>query len=88
MPASGGHSRWSTVEDGLIIDLSRYKDVAVDPQNHEVTISGGVLMKELQLALAEEQQMTSTRREHRTVPKAPIYPQRWQTTIPLAQSHI
>lgn len=63
VPASGGHSSWSTIDDGLIIDLSRYKDVAVDPQRHEVTISGGVLMKELQLALAEKHQMTSTCRE-------------------------
>lgn len=43
----------------MIIDLCRYKDVVVDPSQHTVSIRGGVLMKELQIALSEKNQFTS-----------------------------
>lgn len=59
VPATGGHSPWSTVRDGLIIDLSHYKDVKVDSEARTVTVKGGVLMKELQLALSEKKLFTS-----------------------------
>ncbi|KAG8526328.1 uncharacterized protein KY384_000321 [Bacidia gigantensis] len=59
VPASGGHSEWSTVEDGIIIDLSKYKQVSVDADQRTVTVRGGVLMKELQIALSEQGQFTA-----------------------------
>ena len=62
MPATGGHSQWSTVEDGMVIDMSRYKETIVDPVGHTVAVRGGVLMKELQLALSEKGQFTSRKR--------------------------
>ena len=65
VPATGGHSQWSTVEDGMVIDMSRYKETMVDPEGHIVAVRGGVLMKELQLALSEEAQFTSRMRGSR-----------------------
>ena len=62
MPATGGHSQWSMVEDGLVIDMSRYKEIIVHRDEHTVTVRGGVLMKELQLALSEKGQFTSRKR--------------------------
>lgn len=59
VPATGGHSPWSTIENGIIIDLSRFKDVRVDTDQQLVTVKGGVLMKELQIALSESNQFTS-----------------------------
>ena len=60
MPATGGHSPWSTVENGIVIDLSRYKEVMVDRSKQSVIVRGGVLMKELQIALSEQGQFTGT----------------------------
>ncbi|KAL8716457.1 MAG: hypothetical protein Q9220_000364 [cf. Caloplaca sp. 1 TL-2023] len=57
--ATGGHSQWSTVEDGVIIDLSQYREIVVDVDEHAVTVRGGVLMKELQVALSEKHQFTT-----------------------------
>jgi len=62
VPAAGGHSTWSTVENGMIIDLSLYKEIRVDPNQRTVAVQGGVLMKELQLALSEKGQFTSISR--------------------------
>lgn len=59
MPATGGHSPWSTIQHGMIVDLSRFKDVIVDTDRHTVTVKGGILMKELQVALSRESQFTS-----------------------------
>ncbi|KAI4243011.1 MAG: hypothetical protein L6R40_003702 [Gallowayella cf. fulva] len=59
VPATGGHSPWSTIENGIIIDLSRFKDVRVDTDQQLVTVKGGVLMKELQIALSESNQFTT-----------------------------
>lgn len=59
VPATGGHSQWSTIKDGMIIDMSRYKETIIDPEGHTVAVRGGVLMKELQLALSEKGQFTS-----------------------------
>ena len=58
VPACGGHSKWSTVKDGLIIDLSKYKHVEVN-LNETATIKGGVLMKDLQVALSKEGRFAS-----------------------------
>lgn len=59
--ASGGHSPWSTIEEnGFILDLSLYKDVVVEPSKNIATVKGGLLMKELQVALNKEGQFTST----------------------------
>ena len=44
----------------MIIDLSQYKEVEVHSDQQEVIIRGGVLMKELQIALSKENQFTST----------------------------
>lgn len=46
----------------MVIDMSHYKEVVVDPDQHTVAVRGGVLMKELQLALGEKRQFTSMRR--------------------------
>lgn len=43
----------------MVIDLSHFKDVAVDTNQHLMTVRGGVLMKELQIALSEKNQFTS-----------------------------
>ncbi|MCJ1311794.1 hypothetical protein MMC25_005467 [Agyrium rufum] len=59
VPACGGHSTYSTVKDGFIIDLRRYKDIVVDSSRNTVTVKGGILMKELQLALAKENLITT-----------------------------
>ncbi|KAL8724367.1 MAG: hypothetical protein Q9166_007988 [cf. Caloplaca sp. 2 TL-2023] len=59
VPATGGHSPWSTIENGMVIDLSRFKNVSVDANQHKVAVRGGVLMKELQLALSERGQFTT-----------------------------
>ena len=57
VPATGSHSPWSTInKHGFILDLSRYKAVIVDASSHTVTIKGGLLMKELQVALSKEGQ--------------------------------
>ena len=64
VPATGGHSTWSTVASGLIIDFSHYKEVVVDASQRTVAIRGGVLMKELQLALSENGQFTSMFWDH------------------------
>lgn len=43
----------------MIIDLSHFKDVSIDTNQQLVTVKGGVLMKELQIALSEKNQFTS-----------------------------
>ncbi|KAI0835703.1 FAD-binding domain-containing protein [Hypoxylon sp. FL0890] len=41
VPASGGHSPWSTIgTDGIVIDLALCKGVEVDPQKNLVTVKG------------------------------------------------
>ena len=44
----------------MIIYMSRYKETIIDPDGHYVAVRDGVLMKELQLALSEKEQFTST----------------------------
>lgn len=46
---SGGHSfgGWSTCDDGLVIDLSRMKDITVNSGKRTVRASAGVLSQEL-----------------------------------------
>lgn len=48
----------------MIVDLSQYKEISVDPSQRTVAVRGGVLMKEMQLALSEKGQFTSTSRSH------------------------
>lgn len=58
--SSGGHSSYSTIkENGFILDLSSYKDIALNLATNTVTVRGGVLMKELQVALNKDGQFTS-----------------------------
>ncbi|KAI1411879.1 FAD-binding domain-containing protein [Hypoxylon sp. FL1857] len=60
VPASGGHSPWSTIgKDGIVIDLALYKGVEVDPEKNLVTVKGGTLMKELQSAMHPHKQFTA-----------------------------
>ncbi|KAI9698854.1 MAG: hypothetical protein M1820_007361 [Bogoriella megaspora] len=59
VPATGGHSPWSTVENGIIIDLGKHQGVEVDAAQHVATAKGGILMKEFQLALSKEGQFTT-----------------------------
>ncbi|KAI4116242.1 MAG: hypothetical protein LQ345_003305 [Seirophora villosa] len=59
VPVTGGHSLWSTIEDGLVIDLSQYKSISVEADQHRVSVRGGVLMKELQLELSKQGQFTT-----------------------------
>ena len=51
----GGHSvaGTSSSQDGLVIDLSRMKDVSVDPVAKTVTVQGGATWKEVDEAAAE-----------------------------------
>lgn len=57
VPASGGHSTWSSIgSEGIVIDLSRFKGVTVDSEARRVTVYGGTLMKEFQLALHPHKQ--------------------------------
>lgn len=61
VPKSGGHSQWSTIgQDGIIIDLSHYKDIYYNKEKEDnlVTVKGGTLMKELQTALHGRRQFT------------------------------
>ncbi|KAK7737330.1 hypothetical protein SLS53_006633 [Cytospora paraplurivora] len=52
VPASGGHSPFSTIDQGgVVLELNRYKGVEVDASKNRATIKGGTLMKELQVAL-------------------------------------
>ncbi|KAI5859276.1 FAD-binding domain-containing protein [Durotheca rogersii] len=60
VPASGGHSPWSTIgKDGIIIDLSRYKGVAYDAAENVATVRGGTLMTDLQAALHPHRQFAA-----------------------------
>lgn len=60
VPTIGGHSPWSTIDKkGIIIDLRKFKEIEPNEQNHTVIVRGGVLMKELQLALFEKNEFTS-----------------------------
>lgn len=57
--ATGGHSNWSTInDDGFILDLGLYKAAVPDLSTNSVTITGGLLMKELQVALSKVGQFT------------------------------
>lgn len=63
--ACGGHSAWSTIDnEGFVLDLSLYKDVALNPSSNTATVKGGVLMKELQVALNKEGRFTSILHSH------------------------
>lgn len=54
VPRSGGHSEWSTIgEDGIIIDLSKYKGIEVDAPNRKATLKGSILSKQVAVALAD-----------------------------------
>ncbi|OCL05429.1 FAD-binding domain-containing protein [Glonium stellatum] len=50
---SGGHSEWSTIdESGVIIDLSKYSGIDVDPEARKATLKGSILSKQVAVALA------------------------------------
>ena len=51
--AAEGHSPWSTVKKVVVIDLSRYKGISIQVNIHTATVWGGILIKELQVALCE-----------------------------------
>lgn len=69
VPASGGHSLWSTInEDGFILDLSLYKDIVAEPSKNIVTVKGGVLMKDFQVALNKVGQFTSKLSQYSHIP--------------------
>ncbi|KAI0006670.1 FAD-binding domain-containing protein [Xylariaceae sp. FL0662B] len=60
VPVSGGHSQWSSIgQNGIIIDLSRYKGVTVDAANNLATVRGGTRMKELQITLHSHEQFAA-----------------------------
>ena len=56
--ASGGNSLWSTINEGMVMDLSYYKGVFVDATSRTAIVRGGALMKDLQVALSEKGQFT------------------------------
>lgn len=84
---TGGHSPWSTIENGIIIDLCNYREVEVAAAQHTVTVRGGVLTKELQLALTEYGQFTSTTSARKssktmlTVPSGSEWQHCWHDTL-------
>src|SRR5256885_2088449 len=45
----GGHSLagFSTCDDGLVIDLSRMREVSVDPAKGRATVAGGCLLRSI-----------------------------------------
>ena len=51
---SGGHSflGWGTCDDGMIIDVSRMKDIAIDPNRRTTQAGAGVVAQELETAAA------------------------------------
>ncbi|KAI4864585.1 FAD-binding domain-containing protein [Hypoxylon rubiginosum] len=49
----------SISQNGIIIDLSRYKGVTVDPANNLATVRGGTRMKEFQAALHPHKQFAA-----------------------------
>ncbi|KAK7753952.1 hypothetical protein SLS62_004050 [Diatrype stigma] len=54
VPRSGGHSEWSTIgENGIIIDLSKYKAIEVDAARRKATLRGNILSKQVAVALAD-----------------------------------
>ncbi|KAI1209079.1 FAD-binding domain-containing protein [Annulohypoxylon truncatum] len=60
VPASGGHSPWSTIgKEGIVVDLALYKGVEVYPQRRLATVKGGTLMKDLQSVLHPHKQFTA-----------------------------
>lgn len=60
VPKSGGHSQWSTIgPEGIIIDLSNYKNVIVNKSAQTAQIQGGVLNKQVIEALYAEGLCTS-----------------------------
>ncbi|KAI0122731.1 FAD-binding domain-containing protein [Daldinia grandis] len=60
VPASGGHSQWSSIDQsGIIIDLSRYTGVSVDAASNLATVRGGTRMKEFQIALHPHKQFAA-----------------------------
>ena len=55
VPKSGGHSQWSTIgSEGIIVDLSYYKNVVVNKSAQTVKIQGGVVNKDVIEALYAE----------------------------------
>lgn len=51
---SGGHSQWSTIgSEGIIVDLSLFKGIAVDSASGTATLKGSILTKDVAVALAE-----------------------------------
>ncbi|KAF4620236.1 hypothetical protein G7Y89_g14584 [Cudoniella acicularis] len=60
VPASGGHSPWSTIDtSGFILDLGLLKSIIVEPKSNSVKIAGAVLVKELAIALSEAGRCTT-----------------------------
>lgn len=60
VPASGGHSPFSTIgQGGVVVELNRYKGVEVDASRNLATVKGGTLMKELQVALHPHRQFAA-----------------------------
>ncbi|KAI0473059.1 FAD-binding domain-containing protein [Xylariaceae sp. FL0804] len=59
VPASGGHSSWSSIRDGIVIDLRLYSGVEVNPGERLATVKGGTLMTGLQSALHPHRQFAA-----------------------------
>ncbi|PQE15890.1 FAD binding domain containing protein [Rutstroemia sp. NJR-2017a BVV2] len=61
VPASGGHSPWSTIDSsGFILDLGLCKSIVVEAETESVRVTGAVLIKELTTALYEAGRCTAT----------------------------
>ncbi|KAL8823630.1 MAG: hypothetical protein Q9191_005687 [Dirinaria sp. TL-2023a] len=59
VPCTGRNTSWSMIAEGMVIDLSEYKGLSVEPEQGQVTVEGAVLMEELQHRLAEKGQFTA-----------------------------
>ncbi|CAG8960426.1 hypothetical protein HYFRA_00008145 [Hymenoscyphus fraxineus] len=60
VPASGGHSPWSTIGNpGFVIDLGLLNSISIDSDAESVTISGAVLIQELASALEQAGRCTT-----------------------------
>lgn len=59
VPSTGGHSFWSTVKEGMVIDLSQFKETFASAKQRTVTVRGGALMTDLVGALSLYGQFTT-----------------------------
>jgi len=51
---AGGHSSWSTISNGFILDFSLMRGVVIDKENQTATASAGTLIGDMMKAAAAQ----------------------------------